>query len=87
LVFLLCYLVVLKLLTSRLRHSFPKFYRSERPTILATNFLLIGSISSRILIALLLHSLLDFVWVVSVLLLEWVGRVAVLAFHASVLHR
>lgn len=40
-----------------------------------------------ILITLLLHSLLDFVWVISVLLLEWVGRVAVLAFHASVFHR
>jgi len=55
-VFLLCYLVVLKLLTSRLRHSFPNFYTSQRPTILATNFLLIGSISARILIALMVTS-------------------------------
>jgi hypothetical protein len=48
---------------------------------------LVWSLIIFILITLLLHSLLDFVWVISVLLFERVSRVAVLAFHASVFHR
>ena len=52
--FLVVYIIVLKLLTSRLKHFFPSFYRSQRKTILVTNFLMIGSISARIIISLVL---------------------------------
>jgi hypothetical protein len=40
-----------------------------------------------ILITLFLYSLLDSMWVISVLLLERVSRVAVLAFHTPVFYR
>jgi len=48
---------------------------------------LVRSVIIFILITFLLHSLLDSVWIISVLLLERISRVAVLAFHTSVFHR
>jgi len=57
LVFLIVYIIVLKLLTSRLKHFYPQFYRTARKTILVTNFLIIGSISARIIIAIVIANI------------------------------
>ncbi len=47
-VFLVIYIIVLKLITTRLKQNFQAFYKKERTKILVTNGLIIASISIRV---------------------------------------
>ena len=48
LLFLIAYLIILSLLTTRLKKQYPKFYEKERKSIVITNSIIIASILLRI---------------------------------------
>ena len=60
LVFLLFYIVVLRLLLTKLKLYYPKFYEKERPKLLISNICIIVSIVSRIVITYLIN--IDEIW-------------------------
>ena len=48
LLFFIAYIIILSLLTTRLKTQYPKFYKKERKSIVITNSIIIASILLRI---------------------------------------